>query len=490
MDEPNHFFVCIYLKDGRKVGHSVSLERNFPETINDTRKAEGPEQAKEREPGFSSSFSDFVRSIFGFIEFVPLILAFTPAFSQIMMEGFEQFLVQKSIGKTQDANRIIYELGAVHFGEFRRLAESFSSATRTSRDIPRMLTVGLVSAFEYHLGQLMHQIAVVRPEAVFDRDKTLSVRDIIAASSIDDVKKMVLASEIDGVLRSSFEDQISWIEKRAGIDKIEANHKDWSLLIEVLERRNLFVHAAGIVNRQYLSVAKKHSFPRYERLKVGEELHVDDEYFSRAVNLIADFGVKLIQVVWRKLLPEETPRADARIRDLGYELLVQGKYNLAISLLEFASALRNLSSEKMRRMVVVNLANAHKLSGNGEKCEAILAAEDWSSSALEFKVCIAAIRGDISETMALMKRLGSGEEIGQDGYQEWPAFFHIRDQPLFAQTFKEIFGVEFVPGSKKRSSMREVLDILKSKSAASEEEEPHASGDETEQAQKASSALH
>jgi len=38
-----------------------------------------------------------VQSTFGFIEFVPLILAFTPAFSEMMLEGFDEFLKQKSL---------------------------------------------------------------------------------------------------------------------------------------------------------------------------------------------------------------------------------------------------------------------------------------------------------------------------------------------------------------------------------------------------------
>jgi len=68
----------------------------------------------------------------------------------------------------------------------------------------------------------MQQIGLVRPEAIFDREKTLPVRDLLHASSIDDLKKAILASEVDSVLRSSFEDQIEWIVKRTGTDKIQS----------------------------------------------------------------------------------------------------------------------------------------------------------------------------------------------------------------------------------------------------------------------------
>ena len=174
----------------------------------------------------------------------------------------------------RNQTKIVYQLDVLHFGDCRRLIETYLSVAQTSRDIPRMLTVGLVSAFEYHLGLLMHQIAIVRPEAVFDREKTVTVRELLNASSLDELKRAIVSSEIDGVLRESVEDQIGWIEKRSGADKIQPNHNEWPNLIEVLERRNLFVHAGGIVNQQYLHAAKRNSFSDFEKLQIGTELHV------------------------------------------------------------------------------------------------------------------------------------------------------------------------------------------------------------------------
>ena len=158
--------------------------------------------------------------------------------------------------------------------------------------------------------------------------------------------------------------------------------------------------------------------------------------------------------------PAETPAADKVLRDFGYELLVRGKSNLAINVLEFGCSLRNLSSDQVRRMMIVNLANAHKLAGNAERSEAVLRAEDWSSSALEFRICIAAIRGDVEKAADLMKKLGRGKEIGLDGYQGWPAFYHVRDNPAFKEAIREIFGVEYVPSAKDKSSIDQVIEVL------------------------------
>jgi hypothetical protein len=74
-------------------------------------------------------------------------------------------------------------------------------------------------------------------------------------------------------------------------------------------------------------------------------------------------------LIWRKILPDESERADNSITDLGYELITRGRYKLAISILEFAKSLRDVVELK-KRTNVVNLANAYKLSGDPKKAEA------------------------------------------------------------------------------------------------------------------------
>lgn len=59
-----------------------------------------------------------------------------------------------------------------------------------------------------------------------------------------------------------------------------------------------------------------------------------------------------------------------------------------------------------------------------------------------------------------MKKLGRGKEIGLDGYQGWPAFYHVRDNPAFKEAIREIFGVEYVPSAKDKSSIDQVIEVL------------------------------
>jgi hypothetical protein len=86
---------------------------------------------------------------------------------------------------------------------------------------------------------------------------------------MDELKEFVIYDEIDKVQRDTFEDQIKWITSKTGLDDIAPNYPDWPRLLEILERRNLFVHANGIVNEQYLKASKKYNFPATKSPKKG-----------------------------------------------------------------------------------------------------------------------------------------------------------------------------------------------------------------------------
>lgn len=470
-EEIVEFYVCVFSRDGKKVGHAVSRKPEFPKTLQEVSlsKEERDDQAQSANSKFADLFDDFVKSMFGFIEFMPIIIDISRLVSNdLLLQALEGFLEKTKTKKTVDGDRAIFTVPIDKIEEFGRLSGMLMSGLETSRNIPRMLTAGLVSSFEYHLGLLMHEIASSNPDAIFDREKTLSVRELMKAASIDELKRSITNSEIDSVLRDGFDDQISWIEKRANLEKIEPKYPEWPDLVEVLERRNLFVHTGGNISEQYLRAARKYNFKDLKNLVLGKELHAGPKYFTRSVELVTDFGAKLIQVVWRKLKPDDAELADKRIARFGFELIERGQYELAKTILKFGSEIRGLSSDRIRRTMVVNLANANKLSKNSEEAKLVLDREDWTSTSNDFAICVAAIREDVVDVVSLMKKIGSSGEITAQDYQEWPAFFHVRDDENFRNAFKEIFSVDFVAAPKRKSGITQLMRSMRAAEAEAE----------------------
>jgi hypothetical protein len=145
--------------------------------------------------------------------------------------------------------RVIYEFGMQNFAAIRRFQENLDAAASTSRSLPRLLTVGLVASLEYHLNLIMKEIAARNPEAIFGREKMLPVREAVKFDSMEELKEFVINDEIDKAQRENFESQVSWIVSKSNMDDFTSNYPDWPNILELFERRNLFVHANGVVNR-------------------------------------------------------------------------------------------------------------------------------------------------------------------------------------------------------------------------------------------------
>ena len=176
-------------------------------------------------------------------------------------------------------------------------------------------------------------------------------------------------------------------------------------------------------------------------MAVGKTLYVGPKYFRQAHRCVLVLGVMLGHVLWRKLFPEQRKAADKHINNLSYDLLVERHYSVAARLLDFACALKKFESEELRRLMVVNRAQAYKWLGDDGKCAEIMSREDWSASDDSFRLADAVLRDNVDESTRIMKRLGVDHDfITKQTYRDWPLFRKIRPNETFRMTYEEIFG--------------------------------------------------
>jgi uncharacterized small protein (DUF1192 family) len=451
---PNSYYVCVYLKDGQALAHAGNLANDFPETWD--AKAASSSNAGS---GMNEITTKFINTMMGYLEYVPLILQITPVVSHKMVStSLQTFLDSVCVSCDRASDRNIYTLRMEDFPAFRRFDENLSAAASTSRALPRMLTVGLVTSLEYHINLLMKEIAQITPTKVFG-NKNIPVSLAVSFSSMDELKERLINEEIDRAQRESFDDQISWvIDKTEDMEDFRAKYPDWPKILELFERRNLFVHSNGIVNRHYVSAMQEYKPSDGKIAEVGDELHAGPKYYTNSVRAVFHFGVMLLQVVWRKLIPGEVTIADKSLGDLGYELIARGQYKLAVSVLEFAKNLRGTTDDVRKRMNIINLANAYKLDGDEKRAIQVLDSLGWGAAGTEYKISVAAIRSDVEEVVRLMQRIGSTDaEVGAQEYQQWPVFYHVRDDGRFIEMFKSIFGIDYIPSDKKQAGIAQVM---------------------------------
>ncbi len=150
----------------------------------------------------------------------------------------------------------------------------------------------------------------IKPELLKSSDRELTFSQLSDFGSIEEAKEYLLEKEVETLLRRNHSEQFDWLENKFAI-KLRVDLPIWPTFIEVTERRNLFVHSDGVVSRQYLKVCREHGVSLGAETKQGLRLDVPHPYFRLAYEALFEIGVKLGQVLWRKLKPTDAPDADA-----------------------------------------------------------------------------------------------------------------------------------------------------------------------------------
>ena len=332
-----------------------------------------------------------------------------------------------------------FEIPPEHLQKIRHLGR-INTQYRIARSlIPRSFLVSFVSTYDAFLGSLVHALFQAKPEVLNSSGKQLTYKELISFKNIDAAREHITDSEVESLLRKSHAEQFDWLEKTFDI-KLREGLEVWTNFIELTERRNLFVHSHGKVSAQYLKVCSE-NHANAPGIKIGEILDAKHEYLVEAYKCLYEIGVKLSQVLWRKLRPDEIEKADDALTSITFELLVIEKYDLANRLLKFATKLPRHSSDVAKRMMLINLAQSYKHLGKNEQCLSTLSTTDWSACRDNFSLCVAVLKDDYDAASQLMKRIGQTGMLKQHEYIDWPIFKEFRKTAGFASAYTEIFGM-------------------------------------------------
>ncbi len=76
--------------------------------------------------------------------------------------------------------------------------------------------------------------------------------------------------------------------------------------------------------------------------------------------------------------------------------------------------------------MVINNANAEKLSGNIEEAKKILSTEDWTATSQKYNICVAAINDDVDYIIDHMSSAVKSKSLYIDNFREWAVFQAVR----------------------------------------------------------------
>lgn len=290
MQDEDHFYVCLYkvsANDEIRYGaHAVSSSNDFSSTADEHKKKleEESKSDPQKKDGrsdkfrkFDEIFRSFSTSMTGFLDMLPLIAGVGHSISRdVSTKSIKLYASRHGDLLDETDDRDIYRVPYARYADFKRVSQTRSNARSLGNKIPIMMMLGVVSTFEHSFGSLIKLLLEVKPEILSSKNIELNLKEIGSFESIDEIKSYYIDHQVESVMRESFEKQVETFERYLGIKKpIKEEYSKWINLIEVFERRNLFAHNDGVVNKIYVSkVDAKISSPQDTVLKV------DAKYFS------------------------------------------------------------------------------------------------------------------------------------------------------------------------------------------------------------------
>lgn len=393
---------------------------------------------------FEKLTSDFLASMNMFFHLIPPVMQLLPLFEMAEIhESIYQPIAKSGTLLEKTAEYETYQIGLDQLSRVDKAWDSIIAFRSGRRMLPSMFVVGLVSNYDAFLTKLLRLIFITKPEMLSSSERNISFKELMDLGSVEAARETILEKEIESVLRQSHHAQFDWLESKLNV-QLKKDLSIWPKFVELCERRNLFTHTDGIVSTQYLAVCASHKVD-VGSVKVGDQLNVDPKYLRQAIATITELGLKLVQVVWRKLCPNEIDAAAISLNEVAFDLIAAKRYRLASEMLRFGlEVMKKHGSEATRKRMVVNHANSEKLRGEKDRAEKILDAEDWSATSDLFRMCVAAVKDEVDEVIALMELAVKSDQITKQGFREWPVFLKLRDNPQYIGAFERIFGEPFV----------------------------------------------
>lgn len=309
---------------------------------------------------------------------------------------------------------------------------SFQRRSRINSPVPgdvirQGILVYLVAYFEMLLGDLLRTHYALFPGKL-SKEKTFKYEDILRLETVDAITQQAIADEVDTLLRSGYKDLPNAFAKRTGIDAGEVKAHS-NRMIELFERRNIFVHNSGRIDSRYM---KKVPNAYLKQINARENLllSVPSSYLNEAIEAILIVGIIISQRVWRKS-SKDCKLADYALTELIFEKLVEGRHTLVINLADFAINVA-FSNKSSRYAVLINSAVAYDKLGDTIKKERTLhRIGNIHDLPIGQQVAYYCVSLEKDRAIALLQKAIATGDIDEVDLADWPAFEYLADDPAF-----------------------------------------------------------
>lgn len=304
---------------------------------------------------------------------------------------------------------------------YRDIVATYTFRSRTAKVREALLT-SAVGAFDALMSAIMLGYANIKPESMFESTKKYRLCDIAKFDSLDELVSQHALAFVRDKSFESVADWFEWLGKGVDLPMSRVTTEE-SRFIEIFLRRNLVVHAGGLVNEIYL--AKLPSDLPVPGL--NKRLGVGRKYLVQACHLLlaAGFSAYAHFIAFYEAAQDEPAVVDGFIANNSFRLLSGGRLD-AVAI--YRKCVRHLCENDVGAVGLLDVNHwiAAKQLGSTEDIRAEV--EAWDTAALPQRYSLARLilLDRLDEALALANDLIAAGELRMSDWYDWPLLEGLR----------------------------------------------------------------
>jgi hypothetical protein len=180
--ESRKFYISLLQRDGATVGHVISFDPPERTGTGEIKREAAPEKKSDEEAraaptiSFQAVCKNFVSAMESYRKFIPLTLEIAPFLSAAIAERrIGEFVRSKGFERLDISNdkAKVFEIDINRYREFAVYNDEVRAALEGARHLPEVMVIGLISAYDAFLSQLLKVVLNLHEEIVLTSEKAI-----------------------------------------------------------------------------------------------------------------------------------------------------------------------------------------------------------------------------------------------------------------------------------------------------------------------------
>lgn len=292
--------------------------------------------------------------------------------------------------------------------------------------------INATNLFEHFVSNIIELLAKRNPEYLQNKTKPVNVADVINSNNIEDLKSKIINDYLKDIM---WENRGVWFRELKNRNKNFKKRftQDYEEKIEdVFIIRNAIVHNGGKINESCLDMFKEDSYD------IDDEIPLTIKKVRYYVEELLFSGILISYFITLNSKDDLSDKLTFYEQDIALDLINTKHFNLSERVYRLLWQDKELGDREYQLRLTINYALS--LEKQNKDFENILNDEDFSVIMPQHKLCIAALRGDISE---VLKQFELTTKSNRENEDESISFEHLIEWPILEKYLEEEKFIEF-----------------------------------------------